>query len=203
MVGFFPVFEAGMVYRVIVADSSPSVQKAVKSAFSNSEFEIYAFEDGREILRHLSQIRPDIVLLRLTLPPDSGYEVARYLKSQEEFKKASLILLKGAFEQLDKKKMAELEYDDLIRVPFDSKNLVRIVQKRVESRNDPQTLPEEIDLDEISCPEGQAGLDKEIKALVRKEILEAVRELEKRIKAWLLNKLEKKESQESKKKKEE
>ena len=187
-----------MAYKVIVADDSPSVQKAVKMAFSNSEFEIYPFHDGQEVLKHLSQIEPDVVLLRLSLPPEGGYEVARRIKDEERVKGASLFLFRGVFEPIDRKQMAGLEYDEMIQVPFDSNKLVHLVQDLTERRNDPQTLPEEIELDEISGPQIQTGLDEEIKALIRKEIIDSEGEMEERIKSrllpeiksWLLQKLE-------------
>lgn len=187
-----------MAYKVIVADSSPSVQRAAKMALSDSEFEIYPFADGQEVLKHLSQIEPDVVLLRLSLPPENGYEVGGRIKADETFKGTPLILLKGVFEEIDEKKMAELEYDELIQLPFDADKLVHLVQDLVERRNDPQTFPEEIELDEISSPEIQTGSDEKIKSLVRKEIHEAERELVERvknrllpeIKSWLLKKLE-------------
>lgn len=187
-----------MVYKVIVTDSSPSIQKAVKMALSDSEFEIYAFDDGKEVMERLSQINPDAVFLRLSILPKDGYEAGRYLKSQEQFKKTSLILLKGVFEPLDRERVAELDYDEIVQVPFASERFAQLVRDIIERKNDPQTLPEVLEMDEISSPELQTELDAGIKAFVRQEFLEVERELEKRIKAqllseikaWLLNKLE-------------
>jgi len=195
-----------MAFKVIVADSSPSVQRAAKVAFSDSKFEIYPFADGQEVLRHLSQIEPDVVLLRLSLPPENGYDLAGRIKAEEKLKGIPLILLKGVFEEIDEKKIAELEYDEMIQLPFDSGKLVSLVQDLIDKRNDPQTLPEEIELDEITGPEIQAGFDEKVQSQVRKEIHEAEKELVERIKdrllpeikSWLLQKLEedKKERQE-------
>ncbi len=175
-----------MAYRVIVADNSASVQKAVKMAFSDSEFEIYPFHDGKEVLKELRQIEPDVVLLRLSLPPEGGYEVAHRIKGEEGIKRASLILLRGVFEPVDQTKMAELEYDEIIQVPFDSNKLANLVQDLIERRKDPQSLPEEIELDEVSGPQIKTGLDKEIKAWIRKEIIDSAGEMEERVKSRLL-----------------
>lgn len=187
-----------MTYKLIVADDSPSVQKAVKMAFSDSEIEIYPFNDGQEAIQNLSQINPDAVLLRLSLPPQDGYEVGRYLKSQEQFKKTPLVLLHGVFEPVDREKIVELDYDEIVKVPFASEKLAELVRDLIERKNDPQTLPEELKLDEISIPELQTELEAKVKALVKKETLDMERELEKRvktqllseIKSWLLNQLE-------------
>lgn len=150
-----------MVYKLIVADSSPTIQKTVKMAFSDSEFEIYAFNDGIEVMNSLGQISPDAVLLNLFLPRRDGYEVGFFLKSQEEFKQTSLILLKGAFDPLDKKRIAGLDYDEIVQEPFDSERLVSIVRELIEQKKDPQTLPEEPVLDEIPLPEASSESEKD------------------------------------------
>lgn len=194
-----------MAYKIIVVDSSPSVQRAVKMAFSDSEYEIYPFADGQEVLKDINQIVPDVVLLRLSLPLKNGYELAGRIKAEERFKGVPVVLLKGVFERINEKKMAELECDELITLPFDSDKLTRLIQDLIDTKNDPQTFPEEIELDQISGPEVKAGLEEKVKSLVKKEFQESERESAERIKerllpeikSWLLQKLEehKKEKQ--------
>lgn len=202
--------------KVVVADRSPSIQKAIQMAFPDSEFEIFPFKDGLEVMRALNQISPDAILLNLSLPRKDGYEVGFYLKSQEKLRQASLILLKGAFEQLDKEKVSELDYDEIVQEPFDSERLVRIVRNLIEKKRNPQTLPEEPLMDEIHeeesfhvpqekdsqgealfgeksppflPPEWKAEVEERIRELVREEILDVQRELEKRIRAQVLSEL--------------
>lgn len=138
-----------MAYKLIVADSSSSVQKAIQMAFSNSDYEIYPFEDGLEVMKSLSQINPDAILLSLSLPHKDGYEVGRYLRNQEQFKQTSLVFLKGAFDPIDTERIAGLDYDEIVHEPFDSERLAQLVRDIIEGKKDPQTLPEEHLLDEI------------------------------------------------------
>lgn len=140
-----------MDYKLIVADSSPSIQKAIRMAFTDSEFEIYPFEDGLEVVKSIIQINPDAVLMSLSLSHKDGYEVGFYMKSQEELKHAPLVLLKGAFEQLEKEKISSLNYDEIVQEPFDSERLVRIVRNLIEGRRNPKTLPEEPLMGEITA----------------------------------------------------
>lgn len=112
-------------------------------AFPASEFEVLFFEDGAETMKALSQLRPDAVLVNLSLPQKDGYKVAYFLKNREEFKQTSLFLLRGAFEPLDAEKMRGLEYDKIVEEPFDSERLARIVRDSIEGKKDPLTLPEE------------------------------------------------------------
>ena len=48
-----------MPYKIIVADPSPSVQKAVQLAFAEPEFRVSVFEDGASLLESVAGLRPD------------------------------------------------------------------------------------------------------------------------------------------------
>ena len=130
-------------YKLVVAEWSPSVQKAIKMAFPESEFEIYPFRNGIEAEEDLLQINADAILLSLSLPNKDGYEIGRFIRKQERFNKTPLILLKGAFDDLDKEKIAGLDYDGIIQEPFDSEKLVRNVRDIIEGNKEPHSLPEE------------------------------------------------------------
>ncbi len=184
-----------MNHKIIVADSSPSIQKLIQMAFPDTEFEIFPFNDGQEVLDSLSQINPDAILLNLSLPQKDGYELGEHIKNQEAFNKVPLILIKEAFEPLDQERLEKFEYDQLVQKPFDSDALVQRVRTAIEERKIPLTLPEEPVWEEESSVEMKVELDERARELVRKEILGVQRELEKRIKArvlaelkmWLIN----------------
>lgn len=192
-----------MTYRLILADPSPSVQKVVLQAFPESEFEIQVIEDGLQLIEALGRTEPDAVLLSPTLPSRDGYEVGRYIRSREEFKKVALILLKNAFEPLDKERLDGLDCDGIVQKPFDSERLVQLVRETIDHKKLPPSFPEE-SLIEESPSGGALPLFKEeefippprslrswedfedrVRVMLREEILSVERELEKRLKASL------------------
>jgi len=137
-----------MPYKVIIADASPSVQKVVQMAFPEWGFEIYPFEDGHEVLESLDRINPDAVLVSLSLAGRDGYDVGAFLKSREEYKQTTLVLLRGTFEPLDHDRLAGLDYDKIVQKPFDSEGLAETVLEIVDKKKCPATLPEELILEE-------------------------------------------------------
>jgi len=130
-----------MPYKVILADSSPTVQKVIQMAFPEPEFEVHAFDDGLEAIESLARVRPDAVLLSLTLPSRDGYEVGRYLRSREEFRKVGLILLKNAFEPVDEERLRGIDYDQIVEKPFDSEGLAVLIREIVDHRKTPHSSP--------------------------------------------------------------
>ncbi|UCE41329.1 MAG: response regulator [Candidatus Aminicenantes bacterium] len=178
-----------MNYKLLVADDSPSIQKLLQMSFPESEFEIFAFSDGQEVMDSLSQINPDAILLNLSLPQKDGYELGEHIKNLEVFNQVPLILIKEAFEPLDKERLEKLEYDQLVQKPFDSDDLVQKVRTAIEERKIPMTLPEEPIWDSGSTAETRVELDETVRGLVKDEILGVQRELEKRIKARIMAEL--------------
>lgn len=178
-----------MNYKILVADDSPSVQKLIQMSFPDTEFEIFPFSDGQEVLDSLNQVNPDAILLNLSLPQKDGYELGKHIRNQGALSQVPLILIKEAFEPLDKERLDTFEYDQLIQKPFDSDALVHRVRILIEERKVPMTLPEEPVWDEDSAAENKIALDETVRELVKHEILGMERELEKRIKARILAEL--------------
>jgi len=199
-------------YRIVVADPSPSVQKAVQAVFPEPDFKFYVFEDGRELVDALLSIRPDTVILGLSLPGMDAYEVGRFLNGREEFRNVPLFFLKGTFELFNSDKAADIPHDGVIQKPFDSEKLALTVREAIDRKLSPPTMPEEpfpeVPLPDTASaapdarPEPSAPPDAGVKAhpdalrstvrdLVRTEVLEMERELEKRITARVLVELRK------------
>ncbi len=178
-----------MNYKILIGEDSPSTQKLIQMSFPPDEFDIYAFEDGQEVLDSLSRIKPDAILLNLSLPKKDGYELGEYIQNQEEMKKVPLILIKEAFEPLDKERLETIEYEAIVQKPIDSEALAQMVKTIVEEKKVPMTLPEEPVLDKNSVQITKIELDQNVRDLVKREILSAERELEKRIKARVMAEL--------------
>lgn len=202
-----------MPYRIVVADPSPSVQKAVQAAFSESDFKLYVFEDGRELVDALPSIRPDTVILGLSLSGMDAFEVGRFLAGREESRNVPLFFLKGTFELFDPDRAADIPHDGVIQKPFDSEKLAATVREAIDRKISPSTMPEEpfpeapvpaaasaVPAAERPAPSEppDAGLKPHpdalrstVRELVRTEVLEMERELEKRIAARVLAELRK------------
>jgi DNA-binding response OmpR family regulator len=178
-----------MIYKLIVADGSPSIQKLLQMSFPADDFEIMFFGDGQEVLDSLSQINPDAVLMNLSLPQKDGYDLCEHINKQEKFSQVPIILMKDAFEPLDKERLENLEFHELVQKPFDSEGMVQKVRSTIEEKKIPMTLPEEPVWDEERASGKKVELDEKVRELVKQEILGMERELEKRIKARIITEL--------------
>lgn len=175
-----------MAYTIILADDSPSYQKILRMAFPSPEYELITFTNGADLLEGLERLDPDVILLSLSLPGKDAYEVGSSIRTQERLRGVPLVLMKEAFVPLDKERLSSVDHEELVQKPFDSQMLAQRIRALIESRKIPASLPEEPVLKEEGVAGAQEGPEKGIREMIRAEVLEMERELEKRMKARIL-----------------
>jgi DNA-binding response OmpR family regulator len=181
-------------YKIVVADPSPSVQKAAQLVFAEPEFRVYAFDDGASLLESVTAIGPDALIVSLSLPGRDGYDVARTLRSRRELATVPLVGLRGAFECIDSDRTAPSEYDEVLPKPFDSERLGAVVRELIARKTGPSSLPEEpVWSGETHGPReaahgspAQSAERPRVREIVREEIVDMEREIEKRVRARVL-----------------
>ena len=171
-----------MSLKILLADDSPAAARAVQAALPSPEFEVRVADDGDKAVRALDEFGPDAVLAALALSVRNGYELAAVLRERTERKAMALVLLQGAVEPLDVGRLAGLDHDGVVRKPFESRALARLVRQAVERRREIPSLPEEPFLQPPAAPAdaaepaaegpGLAGspLEKTLRAIVREEL---------------------------------
>src|ERR1700729_1050951 len=69
--------------RVLIADDYPSIRQAVRSILEkHPRFEVCGeAEDGAEAIEEAKKLKPDAVVLNVTMPVLNGFEAAREIKA--------------------------------------------------------------------------------------------------------------------------
>jgi DNA-binding response OmpR family regulator len=175
-------------YKIIVADQSPSVRKAAPLVFAEPEFEVFVFADGASLLEAVDDIGPDALVVSLMLPGREGYDIPRTLRSRKELATVPLVGLRGTFECIDADRNAPADYDDVVPKPLDPERLVAAVRELIARKTGPTSLPEEPEW--AVGPSGPgpepAASGPEVREIVREEIVDMEREIEKRVRARVL-----------------
>ena len=70
--------------RILLADDHPMIRTAIEVLLRDSDYEIVATAgSGEEALREAAEVRPDILLLDLSMPGGSGMNVLRSLAREK------------------------------------------------------------------------------------------------------------------------
>jgi len=104
--------------------------------------EVTAVADGREAWKGLEQSRPDVVLVDVSTPELSGYDLCERVKQDERFNRIPVILLVGLYEPFDEGRARRVGADDIVTKPFQSiRQLVGRVGALLGGKTEADTLP--------------------------------------------------------------
>lgn len=74
-----------VVRNIMVVDDDAENARETKSVLDQAGFEVKVFKDGGQVHGGLTMERPDLVLLKLILPGESGFEICERIKKQDRF----------------------------------------------------------------------------------------------------------------------
>lgn len=122
--------EAPIVARtILVVEDSVISRRVIHNTLSVLGHKLIEAGDGYEALAQLSNERPDLVLLDLTMPGMDGYQVLSLMKQKPEFKNIPVIILSARDSLMDKLKGRLSGSDEYLTKPFSSVELEDKVKK--------------------------------------------------------------------------
>lgn len=125
-----------MTVKTLIIDDDPDIRESLEIALSLQlrDLDIVSAPNGESGLQLLAEQAPDLVLLDVTMPGLSGFEVLREIRRQSD---VPVILLTGRDQELERVRGLESGADDYVTKPFGHQELVariRAVMRRSTSR---------------------------------------------------------------------
>jgi two-component system cell cycle response regulator DivK len=102
---------------LIVEDNEDNRELAVK-VLRNKGFETVTAVDGEEAIEKAVSEKPDLILLDISLPKLDGYEVAKRLKSMEEFREIPIVAFTAHAMKGDREKVIAAGFEGYISKPI-------------------------------------------------------------------------------------
>jgi DNA-binding response OmpR family regulator len=118
-----------MVGRILIIDDEPELVKAVEVRLKASGYEVEVAYDGKAGIDKAKGVKPDLILLDFVMPMMDGYEVARELMADLEIKQIPIIVLTASQQRDLKTKFRELGINAFIMKPFETSDLLDMVNK--------------------------------------------------------------------------
>jgi signal transduction histidine kinase/CheY-like chemotaxis protein len=92
--------------RVLVVDNEPETVRLIGHVLKEAGYQVTTAYNSKDAINSIQDFRPDLVVLNLTMPEVSGFDVIEYLKTGRDVKDIPLIVLTH-------KDLTEKEIDDL------------------------------------------------------------------------------------------
>jgi CheY-like chemotaxis protein len=118
-----------MTHKLLVADDSVTVQRVVELTFANEGVQVVAVGDGAQAIAAIERERPDVVLADVGMPERDGYEVAAFVKGAAHLAAIPVVLMTGAFEQIDESRARAVGCDGVLAKPFEPHMAIALVRQ--------------------------------------------------------------------------
>jgi DNA-binding response OmpR family regulator len=137
--------------RILLVDDEPRIREVVANYLRRDGYRVQTAIDGVSARRHLTDFKPDLVVLDLMLPAVSGFEVLAEIRRNGDL---PVIVLTARAEEADRVAGLELGADDYVVKPFSPRELVARV-RTVLRRATPRPLSGPIESDGVEIDVGR------------------------------------------------
>lgn len=122
---------------IYIVEDDESIREIETFALKNAGYQVLGFERAKEFYKKLEDVLPDLVLLDVMLPDESGNEIVKKIRLNPVTRRLPVIMVTAKTTELDLIKGLEDGADDYIKKPFSVMELITRV-KALLRRSDPQ-----------------------------------------------------------------
>ncbi len=128
--------------KVLLVDDNPDYTDALQALLSTENLHCYAVNQSENVLPIANKWRPDLILLDVTMPRLSGYDICRQLKTNPMTRDITIIFITGMSEVGDEEKGLNLGAVDYVTKPFSAS----VLKARVRNHLDLQSKTKQLKL---------------------------------------------------------
>ena len=114
--------------RILLADDSPHAQRMGELILREEGYEVVTITDGATVLLRLRDVDPDLVLVDVTMPTKSGYEICEYVKTSLRHLHTRVVLIAGAMDPVDEQEVRRVRADGVLKKPFEASLVLETVK---------------------------------------------------------------------------
>lgn len=129
---------------ILLIEDEEDIAALIKLQAEISGYKLITEIDGLNGLRAVERERPDIIILDIMLPGQSGLDVCRKIKTNPELKDIPVVMISAKSEELDVVLGLELGADDYVTKPFSPKVLFSRIKAILRRGKEPEKAPEVI-----------------------------------------------------------
>jgi len=117
--------------RVLIVDDDPAARKLARDTLrlSGEEWDIWEADDGRSALNLMRAVKPDVVLLDITMPEVGGLPVCTEIKSDPVLRSTEIVIVSARTERDFIAASMEAGASDYLTKPFQPADLLRRVRR--------------------------------------------------------------------------
>lgn len=119
----------GQTKSIVCVDDSPIILQEIERFLGKENFKITAINDPVKAVPIIFRLKPDLILLDITMPRINGYKLCGLLRGSEHCGNTAIVMVTGNTGLIDKAKAKIAGATDYLTKPFTKEGLVRVIKK--------------------------------------------------------------------------
>ncbi len=115
--------------KILIVDDEQDIVESLKFVLETYDYTCYCAYNGEDGLKLAREIIPDLIILDVMMPRINGYKISRLLKFDSKYKNIPILMITARSQEEDKLIGEETGADEYITKPFDLDDVVKAVQK--------------------------------------------------------------------------
>lgn len=115
--------------RILLAEDNQDAAEIISLVLKFSGYEVVVARDGVEAVEKALSLRPDLILMDMTMPRMDGFQAVSELRHQPETKTIPVLALTAMVSSEDRKRCLASGCDDYLPKPVSPKTLRPAIQR--------------------------------------------------------------------------
>ena len=116
---------------IVCIDDSPIILQEIERFLGKENFNVTAINDPVKAVPIIFRLKPDLILLDITMPRINGYKLCKLLRGSEHCRNTNIVMVTGNTGLIDKAKAKIAGATDYLTKPFTKERLVQVIEKYI------------------------------------------------------------------------
>lgn len=117
--------------KILVVEDSKEIRNLLGEILEDEGYQVFYAENGLQALEQVPQVRPQLILMDLSLPEVDGWEVVQRLRATPDFITIPIIAITAHATKSDREKALEIGCNGYISKPFEIDIMLKCVAELI------------------------------------------------------------------------
>jgi len=118
-----------MTKKILVVDDEPNIVLSLEFLMKQQGYAVSSAVDGDSAMKEVERDPPDIVLLDVSMPGRSGFEVCEAIRANPAWNQMRILIVTGKGRDEDRERGLSLGADGYVIKPFETQDIVAKVKE--------------------------------------------------------------------------
>jgi len=121
--------------KILVVDDNEIILKTTSMKLQSAGYQVFTALDGSEGVAAVRRVKPDLVLLDITFPPDAsgmswdGFRIMDWLHRVDETKKIPIIVISGVVEEKNRQRAITSGAVAFFAKPVNFDEMIKVIRE--------------------------------------------------------------------------